>query len=82
MQQNNSKQNPSNAEERHSVSLAVLNAQELTGRGRAAVIEALSRGSDYLVRVNMNSVLLQLDPNDAEDHKLAMDVLDELLADM
>jgi len=76
------KNHPSNGEDRHSVSLAILNASELTGRGRGVVVEALSRGSDYLVRVHMNTVLLRLDPEDEADQSLALGVLDDLLSEL
>lgn len=66
-------------EDRVAQSLTLSNHQEDSSTQRSRVVESLAAGADYLVRTQMNSVLLHLDPAQEPDHDFALAIFDTLL---
>ena len=66
-------------EDRLAYALTRDNVNDTDAAEKALMIESASVGSDYLVRVHMNSILLHLDPQSTEDHAFALSVVDDLL---
>lgn len=67
-------------EDRLASALTLRNHQAGPKEERWATVEQLSLGSDYLVRVHMNSLLLHLDRTSEADCHLAYDVLNDLIS--
>lgn len=67
-------------EDRLASALTLKNHQAGPREERWATVEQLGLGSDYLVRVHMNSLLLHLDRTSDADCHLAYDVLNDLIS--
>lgn len=66
-------------EERLATALSACNLQNEPMEERVSLVESLSIGSDYLVRVHMNSLLLHLDLTDRDSRLFGISVIDGLL---
>ena len=67
---------PSREETEDKLAHSLTHANNINQEG-----EALALGSDYLVRVNINSILLHLERDNAVDHSFALAVLDDILSE-
>lgn len=67
------------SEDRLAQALARSHTTDRNLEERGAAADAVAASSDYLVRVSMNSVILHLDPAEAQDRQFALTLFDDLL---